>query len=162
MIENSLDLVWLCRPFSELTTCQLYDVFKLRQAVFILEQKCLYPDIDQKDQQCHHLLGYRQTELVAYLRIIPAGLSYHEPSIGRVVVAQSARQSGCGRILMVEGIKELQSIYPGKSIKIGAQYYLKTFYSSLGFIECGEVYDEDGILHIDMQLNNPIVDKYDD
>ena len=150
--DSNSDVKWLCRPLSELNASQLFDLFKLRQDVFILEQRCLYPDIDNKDKDSVHLLGYQNEKLVAYLRIIPPGLSYQEASLGRVAVAECARKDGVGRILVQQGIKNLSSIYPDSVIRIGAQEYLRRFYASFGFCEVGSVYDEDGIAHIEMVL----------
>ena len=143
---------WVCLPFAELSVYQLFDLLKLRQDVFILEQTCLYPDIDAKDKVSHHLLGCQGDKLVAVLRILPPGVSFEEPSIGRVAVAESARKTGTGRKLMQQGIQKLQELYPGQAIRIGAQHYLKNFYASFGFEPLGDIYDEDGIDHIDMVL----------
>ena len=144
---------WLCLPFAELSVNQLYDIFKLRQDVFILEQTCLYPDIDGKDKRSHHLLGYLGEELVAVLRIVPPGLSYDEPSLGRIATIQSARKTGTGRRLVQQGIERLNELYPKSSIRIGAQYHLNNFYACFGFHPVGDIYDEDGITHIDMLLS---------
>lgn len=145
---------WLCLPFSELSVYQLFDVLKLRQDVFILEQACLYPDIDDKDKSSHHLLGYQDHRLIAVLRILPPGVSFDEPSIGRVVTDESVRKTGTGRKLMQQGIHMLHELYPGLAIKIGAQHHLKHFYASFGFKAVSAVYDEDGIDHIDMLLSS--------
>lgn len=101
------DVHWHCCTFSELTVDQLFDIFKLRQTVFVLEQNCLYPDIDDTDKKCHHLLGYIKEQLVAYLRIIPPAANDSNISIGRVVIAGSVRKLGLGRILMQNGINYL-------------------------------------------------------
>ena len=145
---------WYCLPFAELSVDQLYALLKLRQDVFVLEQTCLYPDIDNKDKHCHHLLGYQEDNLVALLRIVPPGLSYDEPSMGRVTTAREFRNAGIGRELVQQGVEVLCELYPGLSVKIGAQTYLKNFYASFGFEAVGDVYDEDGIPHIDMLLSN--------
>ena len=150
---NDSHTEWLCRPFSGLSVDQLFDLLKLRQDVFILEQTCLYPDIEDTDKACHHLLGYQQGELVAVLRIVPPGISYTEPSLGRIATAQSVRRSGIGRKLVQRGIQTLHELYPSRSIRIGAQYYLKNFYASFGFRVVSDVYDLDGIEHIEMTLS---------
>lgn len=145
---------WVCLPFSELSVYQLFDLLKLRQDVFILEQTCLFPDIEDTDKVCHHLLGYQQDKLVAALRIVPPEVCYAEPSMGRVATARSVRKNGVGRELMLQGIRKLYELYPGLPVRIGAQYYLKSFYASFGFEAVGDVYDEDGIMHIEMLLSS--------
>ena len=152
MTESPIE--WVCLPFSELSVNQLFDLLKLRQNVFILEQTCLFPDIEDKDKNCHHLLGYQQDELVAVLRIVPPNVSYTEPSLGRIATARSARKNGTGRWLMQQGIQRLHELYSGQPIRIGAQYYLKNFYASFGFEVVGDAYDEDGIMHIEMLLSS--------
>ena len=139
-----------CKSFSELTTVDLYAILNLRSAVFVVEQNCVYQDIDNKDQKAYHILGYRNTELVAYTRIFNAGDYAKHSSIGRVVVKESARQLGLGKLLMNATIKELYSLFGEETIEISAQLYLKKFYEDLGFQQEGEGYLEDGIPHIKM------------
>ena len=148
MTDQAISLSWQCCSFESLTAHQLFDILKLRQDVFVLEQHCLYPDIDVKDKISHHLMGYHQQQLAAYLRIVPPDVSYEYPSLGRVVIAESARQGGCGRQLVAQGIKAINGLYPGQVIRIGAQTYLSRFYQSFGFQAVSEPYDEDGIEHI--------------
>lgn len=143
-------MVWQWLPFGGLSARQLHDMFQLRQRVFVVEQKCPYLDIDGVDPQCWHGLGYDNGVLVATSRIVPPGLKYAEPAIGRVVSAPEVRRKGVGRELMVESIAQLRRLYPGQAIKLSAQRYLEAFYASLGFAVAGEPYDEDGIPHIDM------------
>jgi ElaA protein len=122
--------------------------------VFILEQTCLYPDMDGLDLEAHHLLGWRiengKRELAAYLRILAPGAKYTEMSIGRVLTTPAARGTGAGRELLARGIEYAEQLHPGHRIKIGAQAYLEKFYQSVGFQTISEPYDEDGIMHIDM------------
>lgn len=149
-----MELQWVFKPFAELTNQELYALLRLRSEVFVVEQNCVFLDMDDKDQQCHHLLGYKGDLLAAYTRIVPTGISYDSyASIGRVVTSPQARGEGRGKELMEESIKRLHGLYGIVPIKIGAQLYLKKFYESLGFQQCGEVYDEDGIDHIPMLRN---------
>jgi ElaA protein len=145
---------WQRSSFAELTPAQLYEVLAQRQQVFILEQTCLYPDMDGLDLEAHHLLGWRiengKRELAAYLRILAPGAKYTEMSIGRVLTTPAARGSGAGRELLARGIEYAEHLHPGHRIKIGAQAYLEQFYQSFGFRTISEPYDEDGIMHIDM------------
>lgn len=126
-------------------------MLKLRSEVFVVEQDCVYQDIDGKDEKSHHLLGY-EGELVAYTRIVPPGLSFPELSIGRVVTSPRRRKEGMGKLLMIKSIESAYALYGKCAIRIGAQLYLKKFYESLDFVQMSEVYDEDGIAHIEMLL----------
>ncbi len=145
---------WEWLHFNDMSATQLYDVLALRMDVFILEQTCLWNDLDGLDKDCHHLLGWRvlegQRRLAAYLRVLAPGVHYDEMSIGRVVNARFARGTGIGRELMHHGIKLAERQYPGHRIKIGAQRYLEKFYGSFGFVTVSEPYDEDGIIHVKM------------
>jgi len=133
----------------------LFQVLRLRQDVFVLEQACLYPDIDALDEQSTHLLGFNaEDQLIAYLRIVPPELHYPEPAIGRVVIAQSSRGQGLGRVLISEGIRLTQRLYPGSDIRISAQSHLVALYEEGGFESIGEAYLEDGIPHQEMLLKN--------
>ena len=144
-------LRWEFKTFDALTAAEVYAFLKLRSEVFVVEQNCVFLDMDDKDQMCHHLLGYKGNLLAAYTRIVPMGVSYPDyPSIGRVITSPQARGEGLGKILMEESIQRLFSLYGHVPIKIGAQLYLKKFYESLGFVQCGDVYDEDGIPHLPM------------
>ena len=145
---------WQFSPFSDLAPADLYEVLAQRQQVFILEQTCLYPDIDGLDPVAHHLLGWRMVEgkrqLAAYLRVLGPGVKYDEMSLGRVITTQAARGSGAGRALLARGIECAEALYPGHRIRIGAQQYLEKFYQGFGFVTVSEPYDEDGIQHVDM------------
>ena len=141
---------WTIKSFQELTPAELYDILKLRSEVFIVEQQCIFLDMDDKDQGSRHLQGRLDDELVAYCRIIPPGLAYEEPSIGRVVGSPRYRGKGAGIALMENAIQETMRLYGTLPIKIGAQLYLKRFYENLGFVQCSETYLEDDILHIKM------------
>ena len=144
---------WIHKKFDELTVSELYDILQLRNEVFAVEQNCVYPDMDYKDQPSVHLMGWMDHKLVAYTRIIPPGIAYAEPSIGRVVTSSLVRRSGTGRELMQRSIQLLHSLYGDQPVRIGAQLYLKEFYTSLGFRQTSEIYLEDGIEHIEMLLS---------
>jgi ElaA protein len=144
---------WICRPFAELVNEELYAVLRLRSEIFVVEQNCVFLDTDNKDQASYHLMGWQEDRLVAYSRLVPAGIIYTEPSIGRVVTAITARRSGIGRMLMRQSIMECRNLFGEQPIKIGAQLYLKDFYASLGFVPAGGIYPEDGIPHIQMLLS---------
>ena len=109
--------------------------------------------MDNKDLVCDHVMGWRGDELMGYSRIVPPGISYVESSIGRIVSSPAARGSGIGRELMVQSIQALYRLHGKRDIRIGAQYYLKGFYESFGFVQTGEIYPEDGISHIEMLLS---------
>lgn len=144
----SASFLWL--PFDRLTARQAHDLLQLRQRVFVVEQRCAYLDADGLDPQCWQGLGTANGALVATARIVPPGLAYEEPAIGRVVSSPDHRRAGFGRQLMEEAIRETRRLYPGQGIRIGAQRYLERFYGSLGFVPVGEPYDEDGIPHVHM------------
>jgi ElaA protein len=141
---------WTLQRFDELTPTDLYAILRLRSEVFVVEQNCVFLDMDNKDQQCLHLSGWLDTELLAYTRIVPTGVAYSMPSIGRVVSSPRARGTGIGRKIMLQSIQAVYNLYGQQPIKIGAQYYLKSFYTSLGFLQSGAIYLEDGIEHIEM------------
>ncbi|HET9430674.1 MAG TPA: GNAT family N-acetyltransferase [Chitinophagaceae bacterium] len=143
---------WILRNFESLTNHELYALLRLRTEVFVLEQNCLFQDMDNKDQYCYHLMGWEKDRLAAYTRLVPPGISYNEPSIGRVVTASFARKTGMGKLLMKKSIEEAVSLFGMQPIRISAQLYLKEFYSSFGFIQTGEIYLDDGIEHIEMLL----------
>jgi ElaA protein len=146
---------WHCKTFDELSTSQLYDILRIRQDVFIIEQQCIYPDLDNLDQQSRHLFAYDEdtTAMVAYLRIIPAKLQYPQASFGRVLTTSQARGTGIGKTLISKAIEQIRLDAPQQAIKISAQLYLQTFYQGFGFKVISDVYDEDGIDHISMLLD---------
>ena len=141
---------WITKRFEELTVHELYSILRLRSEVFVVEQNCVFQDMDNKDQSSYHLMGWEKDVLIAYTRLVPPGVSYEMASIGRVITSQSARGSGIGKLLMEKSIDEAERLFGKAPIKIGAQLYLREFYQSLGFIQSSDVYDEDGIDHIEM------------
>ncbi|WP_339916220.1 GNAT family N-acetyltransferase [Yeosuana marina] len=138
------------KSFSELSTQELYDLLQLRSEVFVVEQDCVYQDVDGKDQKALHVLGTKDHKLVAYTRLFKPGDYFEEASIGRVVVAKNQRQFKYGYDIMKASIEAINTYYNETTIKISAQFYLKTFYNNLGFIEVGNTYLEDDIPHIAM------------
>ena len=143
-------ILWKCKPFRDLTVYELYAIMRLRNEVFVVEQHCAFQDADNKDQHCYHLCGWDNDIPAAYVRLVPPGISYAEPSIGRVVTDASYRKGGIGRALMEKAIEHCELLFGQTGIKIGAQLYLKKFYESLGFVQCSEIYLEDNIEHIEM------------
>ena len=136
--------------FSELTTEELYLILQLRSEVFVVEQNCVYQDIDNKDQNALHVIGFKNNKIVAYTRIFKPGDYFSIASIGRVVVNKQERQFGYGYQIMEASIAAITTILKESKIKVSAQSYLKKFYNSLGFNQVGEEYLEDGIPHIAM------------
>jgi ElaA protein len=145
-----MNSTWIVKKFDELSLHELYAILRLRSEVFVVEQNCVFQDMDNKDQSGYHLMGWENNTLIAYTRLVPAGVSYEFPSIGRVVTSQSARGSGIGKLLMEKSIEELEKLFGKATIKIGAQLYLREFYNTFGFKQSGDIYDEDGIDHIEM------------
>ncbi len=146
-----MNIDWKIQTFEELSNYELYAIMQLRLAVFSVEQNCAYQDADGKDLKSLHLSGYDSNgELVVYSRIVPAGISFKEVSIGRVISSQKARGTGAGKELMKKSIEFVQQKYGKVPVRIGAQCYLIKFYSSFGFEISGEEYLEDNIPHIEM------------
>ena len=143
-----LDII--TKSFNELTTEELYDLLQLRSEVFVVEQDCVYQDVDGKDQKALHILGYNADKLVAYTRIFKPGYYFEEASIGRVVVRANERKFKHGNAIMNASIDAIKNHYNKTIIRISAQTYLKQFYNNLDFQEVGEEYLEDGIPHINM------------
>ncbi|OYX28089.1 MAG: GNAT family N-acetyltransferase [Flavobacteriales bacterium 32-35-8] len=140
----------IIKPFSELSTQELYAILQLRSEVFVVEQDCVYQDIDGKDQKAVHVLGFKNDNIVAYTRIFKPGDYFVEASIGRVVVAKAERQHKYGYDIMNASIDYIKNKFKQSVIKISAQAYLKKFYNNLGFKEIGEEYLEDDIPHVAM------------
>jgi ElaA protein len=141
---------WTWHAWSGLSPDVLYAFLRLRSAIFVVEQDCVFQDMDGRDPQCEHLCGWDGDELVAYLRLVPPGVRTPEVALGRVVVAARVRGTGLGRAVMQEGLRHCAQRYPGQPVKVSAQQHLERFYHGLGFATAGAPYDEDGILHIDM------------
>ena len=143
-------LIWQLKKFDELSTKEMYEILRLRSEVFVVEQTCVFLDMDNLDFDSHHMQGRVDGNLVAYVRILPPGLAYAEPSIGRVITSPAHRKVGAGIELMEKAVEKTISLYGKVPIMIGAQLYLKKFYEKFGFRKCSDVYMEDGIEHIKM------------
>ena len=137
----------ITKIFSELNTEELYQILRLRSEVFVVEQDCIYQDIDNKDQKAIHLYFKENDEILAYTRIFKAGYYYENPSIGRVVVSKKNRGKDVGKKIMIDSIEYIKQNIKGKKIELSAQKYLDKFYKDLGFYKTGEDYLEDGIPH---------------
>jgi ElaA protein len=148
-----MELTFEIKRFNELSTSELYSVLQLRSEVFVVEQNCVYQDIDGKDAKAIHLLGTYNNELVAYVRIFKPGDYFEQASIGRVVVKQNYRNRKWGYELMNEAIQATQTVFNETKITISAQLYLKKFYENLGFTQTSEMYLEDDIPHIEMRIS---------
>lgn len=133
-----------------LTGPQVHEILQARVAVFVVEQKCPYQEVDGMDPLAWHLTARVEGELAAYVRVVDPGVKYPQPSIGRVMTLARFRQRRAGRALMAEAIRFTERMFPGMGIQIGAQVYLQKFYASFGFQAVGEAYEEDGIPHLDM------------
>lgn len=151
---------WIIKKFEDLNPHELYAILQLRNIVFAVEQNCVYPDMDNRDQASSHLMCWsvpatkeEAPVLLAYTRLLPPGLAYDEPSIGRVVTSPAARKTGLGRELMKRSIVHIHALYGKQPVRIGAQLYLLQFYQSLGFSRTSEIYLEDGIEHVEMLLS---------
>lgn len=144
---------WMIRDFTSLSSAQLYAILRLRQAVFVVEQNCVYQDLDNLDQCGDHLFLLRDGEPVAYQRCLPPGSAFAESSIGRIIVAPAARGGRLGSRLVQRGIEHNRERWPDSPIRIGAQAHLQSFYAALGFRAAGDLYLEDGIEHIHMLLD---------
>ena len=142
------------KTFEELTINELYDLLQLRSEVFVVEQDCVYQDIDGKDQKALHILGFDNDILVAYTRCFAPGIYFPEAAIGRVVVRDSYRGKSYGHVIMKHSIQAIKEWYQTETIKLSAQTYLIAFYEAHGFQTIGEGYLEDGIPHIGM-IKNP-------
>ena len=138
------------KSFDELTTYELHDILRLRSEVFVVEQDCVYQDIDGKDIKAIHIIGKKEGQIVAYTRCFAPGIYFEEASIGRVIVKEDHRKYGYGHVIMKASKQAIKEKYETNSIKLSAQTYLIRFYKSHGFEITGEEYLEDGIPHIAM------------
>ena len=146
-------LEWKTKRFETLSSLELYELLKLRSEVFVVEQNCVYLDIDSKDEKALHLLGTFEGKIVAYARLFKPKDYFAEASIGRVVMHPDFRERKIGHILMREAIESIRIYFGESKITISAQLYLKKFYESHGFIQTSEMYLEDDIPHIEMKKN---------
>jgi ElaA protein len=146
-------LLFKIKKFDELTNYELYELLKLRTEVFVVEQNCVYQDMDGKDYQAIHVLGYYNEILVACTRIFDKGIYFEESSIGRVIVKEKFRTKKWGHVLMQKSIEIIETLFDTTAITISAQLYLKAFYESHQFVQTSTTYLEDNIPHIQMKKN---------
>ncbi|ANU08898.1 acetyltransferase YybD [Planococcus antarcticus DSM 14505] len=143
---------WKIYRFDELTAKELYDILKLRVDVFVVEQNCPYPELDDFDQLSIHLLYRENGNVLSYARLVPGGVKYELPSIGRVIVRKEARGRGFAKELLERSIDYILNEWNAPAIQLQGQVYLQEFYQSFGFEPVSDSYDEDGIPHVDMKL----------
>ncbi|KJL04470.1 MULTISPECIES: GNAT family N-acetyltransferase [Priestia] len=141
---------WCIKSFQELTNDELYEILQLRTSIFVVEQKCAYLEVDGKDKFAYHLFKKENKKIIAYLRVLPKGISYKEASLGRIIVKQAQRGTGLGRELVARGIDFLENELHEKTIKIQAQSRLQKFYESFGFKPISDIYADEGLPHVDM------------
>lgn len=143
-------IVWRTLPFALMTATEYNRISQLRQAVFVVEQACCYQDADDFDVTSSHLVAEAEDSIVACCRLLPPGTRFAEPSIGRVCTDLQWRNQGLGREMMERALAQLQHDHPQHPVRISAQHYLQDFYSRIGFEQASDLYDEDGIAHIEM------------
>ena len=153
--KKCTDISWRFVSFEELTTRELYEVLQLRSEVFVVEQTCIFQDMDGADQEAMHLLGTVNGQLAAYARCFAASAKFPEASIGRVTTRDTLRGGGAGHVLMREAVARVLAHWGPQAIRIGAQERLEKFYMQHGFLDAGVPYIEDGIAHIEMVRARP-------
>lgn len=148
--EGPSPMVWRLLAFDDLRVHELYEVLRLRSEVFVVEQQCVFPDMDGHDQAAMHLLGVQDGELRAYARCFEAGIKFPEASFGRVLTRANARGKGQGHALIAQAITAISQLWGPQPIRIGAQAHLLGFYAKHGFEDVGKPYLEDGIDHLEL------------
>lgn len=143
-------ITWHFKAFRNLSKSELYNIIQLRIQVFIIEQNAPYQDCDGKDFDSFHLFGTKNNKIIAYARLIPAGISYVEPCLGRVVTSEKYRKHGYGKKLVELALEIMKTQFKTSACRISAQLYLQSFYESYGFKRVSETYLEDGLPHIEM------------
>lgn len=141
---------WRWYAFDELGVDQLYAIVAAREAVFVVEQDCAYQELDGLDPAATHLVGWAETQVAAYLRILAPGVRFSEPSMGRILTTAPFRATGIGRQLVQLGLDHVDEQFKGASVRISAQAHLQKFYGSFGFATVSQPYLEDGIPHVEM------------
>lgn len=144
------NVVWKIKTFDEFTVPELYAVLKARVDVFIIEQNCPYPDLDNYDQKAVHIWAEENGEVLAYCRIFDKGIKYDETSIGRVLTTEKARGKSLGKQLIQYAVEIIENRFHTSEIRISAQDYLLRFYGGFGFEDTGKKYLEDDIPHTEM------------
>ncbi len=142
------------KNFASLSTKELFEIYKLRSEVFIVEQNCAYQDVDEKDLSSFHVMMFEGNQLIGYTRILPPGISYKEAAIGRVALRQECRKNGSGKTLMKYSINKTLELFKDQSVVISAQSYLIKFYTELGFLQEDKEYLEDDIPHVKMRFKS--------
>ncbi len=156
-MADQKNIIWQCKSFSDLSVASLHRLLALRAAVFVVEQNCPYLDPDFKDEHALHVMGWLENELVACARILPAGVSYDEVSIGRVATSLAVRGKGIGKILMTKTMEYVQNTFGNVPVRISAQSYLQKYYEGYGFLRTEkEEYLEDDIPHVEMIYHSKI------
>lgn len=142
---------WHLKTFNELTNQELYGILQLRTEVFVVEQTCIFQDMDGKDDKdCQHIFCKIESTVIACARFFPSGVMYKEAALGRICTSPAHRGTGLGKELMLRSLAEMERCFPGQPVRIGAQTYLNDFYKSFGFENVSELYMEDGIEHVEM------------
>ncbi len=142
---------WHLKTFDELTNQELYGILQLRTEVFVVEQTCIFQDMDGKDDKnCQHIFCEIEEKVIACARFFPSGITFKEASLGRICTSPAHRGTGLGKELMRRSLAEMERCFPGEPIRIGAQTYLNEFYKSFGFVNASDLYIEDGIEHVEM------------
>ena len=153
---SSVPLIqWQIVRLEGLSLRQLYAILAAREAVFVVEQACPYQELDGLDMDAWHVIGWSGEKVAAYLRMLPPGTRFAEPSIGRVLTTRDFRGQGLGREAMARAIEFMEATYPTQNIRISAQTYLESFYAGFGFVKVSEAYLEDGIPHVEMLRSAP-------
>jgi len=157
-MEYPMSPAWTCKHHAELTTTELYALLRLRSEVFVVEQNCVFLDLDGKDLQgqTQHLMAWRNGELMAYCRLLEPALNEGQAVIGRVITAPAARGTGLGHELMRRAKQEVQRLWPDQPVYLGAQARLRNYYGGHGFVPVTEEYMEDGIPHVGMLLQEVV------
>ena len=148
---SAIKVDWSCFCLSQMSSDQLFELLRMRQNIFIIEQSCIYSDIDDHDLSCWHLLGYGyNSELQAYCRLLKPQTIYKEAATGRVLVKEEYRRRGLARDLMLEAHRRCELIFKSSAVRLNAQVYLKEFYEDIGYRCVSGPYSEDGIMHVEM------------
>jgi ElaA protein len=144
---------WKCQRFSDLSVTALQHIYAARQAVFVVEQQCIYMDVDGMDEEAWHLAAWSPTHRLplAYARLFPPGVKYPEASMGRVLTTEAVRGQGWGRVLVGRALAHCEALFDASALRISAQAHLERFYGGFGFQVAGKPYLEDGIAHIEMR-----------
>lgn len=146
------EIIWKLKKFDELSAAEIYEILRVRQEVFVVEQTCAYQDVDDYDQKAWHLFAMQNEKIVAYCRIFAEQIKYPDASIGRVLTTKSVRGKKLGKILIKFSLDVIFNLLRAKSVRISAQDYLLDFYAGFGFIDTGKKYWEDDIPHSEMFL----------